>query len=158
MLARAHVQAEDPSQAEQATALLVAREPTAYLQYVEVARLYLVSDKIDEAIRLVAGIAEQMLAEREDNQLLDLVDEFLACNADNVQALRLLVRAFWWQRDMEKLKGALERLADAAQAAGLLKDERYALTQLTRLVPDQAHHLERLTELGGAEEEAAAEV
>jgi tetratricopeptide (TPR) repeat protein len=158
MLARAHVQAEDPSQAEQATALLVAREPIAYLQYIEVARLYLASDKIDEAIRVVAGIAEQMLAEREDNQLLDLVDEFLAGNADNVQALRLLVRAFWWQRDMEKLKGALERLAEAAQAAGLVKDERYALTQLTRLVPDQSHHVERLQELGGAEEEAVAEV
>jgi tetratricopeptide (TPR) repeat protein len=157
MLARAHIQAEDPSQAEQAAALLVAREPTAYLQYVEVARLYLASDKIDEAIRLVAGIAEQMLAEREDNQLLDLVDEFLACNADNVQALRLMVRAFWWQRDMEKLKGALERLAEAAQAADLVKDERYALTQLTRLVP-QSHHVERLQELGGAEEEAVAEV
>jgi len=158
MLARAYVQAEDPSQAEQAIALLVASEPTAYLQYVEVARLYLASDKIDEAIRLIAGIAEQMLAEREDNQLLDLVDEFLACDADNVQALRLLVRAFWWQRDMEKLKGALERMAEAAQAAGLVKDERYALTQLTRLVPDQTHHVERLQELGGAEEEAVAEV
>jgi len=106
--------------------------------------------QIDEAIRLVAGIAEQMLAEREDNKLLDLVDEFLAGDADNVQALRLLVRAYWWQRDMEKLKGALERLAEAAQAAGLVKDERYALSQLTRLVPDQTHHVERLRELGGA--------
>src|SRR6266436_1518908 len=158
MLATAHVQAEDPSQAEQATGLLVAREPSAYLQYVEVARLYLSADKIDDAVRVVAGIAEQMLAEREDNQLLDLVDEFLACDSDNVQALRLLVRAFWWQRDMEKLKGALERLAEAAEAAGLVKDERYALTQLTRLAPDQSHHVERLRELGGAEEEAAAEV
>jgi tetratricopeptide (TPR) repeat protein len=158
MLARAHVQAEDPSQAEQATALLVARESSAYLQYVEVGRLYLKVDKVDDAVRVVAGIAEQMLAEREDNQLLELVDEFLACDADNVQALRLLVRAFWWQRDMEKLKAALERLAEAAEAAGLVKDERYALTQLVRLAPEQSHHAERLMELGGAEEEAAAEV
>src|SRR5437016_12134760 len=99
-----------------------------------------------------------MLAEREDHQLLDLVNELLACDSDNVQALRLLVRAHWWQRDTEKLRAALERLADAAQAAGLEKDERYALTQLTRLVPDQAHHVQRLKELGGAEEDAIAEV
>lgn len=158
MLARAHVQAEDPEQAEQATALLVARESSAYLQYLEVARLYLSADKVDDAVRVASGIAEQMLAEREDNQLLDLVDEFLACDSDNVQALRLLVRAFWWQRDMEKLKAALERLAEAAEAAGLAKDERYALTQLTRLAPDNAQHAERLTELGGAEAEAAGEV
>ncbi len=158
MLARAHVEADDPAQAEQATALLVAKESSAYLKYVDVARLYLREDKVDDAVRVVAGIGEQMLAEREDNQLLELVDEFLACDSDNVQALRLLVRAFWWQRDMEKLKAALERLAEAAEAAGLVKDERYALTQLTRLAPDQAHHVERLRQLGGAEEEAAAEV
>jgi tetratricopeptide (TPR) repeat protein len=158
MLARAHVQAEDPAQAEEATALLVSKETSAYLQYVEVARLYLKLDKVDDAVRVVAGIAEQMLAEREDNQLLELVDEFLTCDSDNVHALRLLVRVFWWQRDMEKLKAALERLAEAAEAAGLVKDERYALTQLTRLAPDQSDYAERLRELGGAEEEAAAEV
>ncbi|HMG74990.1 MAG TPA: tetratricopeptide repeat protein [Pyrinomonadaceae bacterium] len=158
MLARAHVQAEDPSQAEQATAILVAKESSAYLQYVEVARLYLKTDQVDEAVRVMTGIAEQMLAEQEDNQLLELIDELLACDSDNVQALRLLVRAYWWQRDMEKLNAALERMAEAAEAAGLVKDERYALTQLTRLAPEQAHHVERLRELGGAEEEAAAEI
>lgn len=158
MLARAHVQAEDPLEAEKATALLVERESSAYLQYVEVARLYLKTDQIDDAVRVVAGISEQMLAEREDNQLLELVDEFLVGDSDNVQALRLLVRVFWWQRDMEKLKAALERLAEAAEAAGLVKDERYALTQLTRMAPDQAHYAERLSALGGAEQEAAAEV
>jgi predicted Zn-dependent protease len=68
MLARAHVQAEDPARAEEATALLVARESTAYLQYIEVARLYLSNDKVDDAVRVVSGIAEQMLAEREDSQ------------------------------------------------------------------------------------------
>jgi len=158
MLARAQVQAEDPSQAEQAIASLVAKESSAYLQYVEVARLYLKADKVDDAVRVMAGIAEQMLAEQEDNQLLELIDELLASDSDNVQALRLLVRAFWWQRDMEKLKAALERMAEAAEAAGLVKDERYALTQLTRLSPDQSHYAERLQELGGAEEEAAAEI
>src|SRR5258706_116099 len=112
LLARAHVEADDPAHAEQSTAALVAKEPSAYLQYLEVARLYLRQDKVEEAVRVVAGIAEQMLAEREENQLLELVDEFLACDSDNVQALRLLVRAFWWQRDMEKLKGALERMAE----------------------------------------------
>jgi tetratricopeptide (TPR) repeat protein len=157
MLARAYVEAEDPSQAEQYTAALIAKEPSAYLRLMDVARLYLSSDKVDDAVRVVAGIAEQMLAEREDNRLLELLDESLTCDSDNVQALRLLVRAFWWQRDMEKLKAALERLAEAAEAAGLEKDERYALTQLTRLAPDQAHHVERLQQLGGAEEDAAAE-
>ena len=158
LFATAHIEAEDPTQAEQATASLVAKDSAAYLRYIEVARLYLRTDKVEDAVRVVAGIAEQMLAEREENQLLELVDELLTCDSDNVQALRLLVRAYWWQRDMENLKAALERLREAAEAAGLVKDERYALTQLTRLASDQTHHVDRLRQLGGAEEEAAAEV
>lgn len=157
MLASAQLENEDAAKAEQAIAALVAKESSAYLRFVELARLYLRSDKIEDAVRVVGEIAEQMLAEREENQLFELVNEMLTCDSDNVQALRLLVRAYWWQRDTENLKAALERLAEAAEAAGLVQDERYALTQLTRLVPDQAHHVERLKQLGGAEEEAAGE-
>jgi tetratricopeptide (TPR) repeat protein len=154
MLASAYVAAEDAPPAERATESLVAKESSAYLRYIDVARLYLRTDKVEDAVRVVARITEQMLAEREAEQLLALVDELLVCDADNVQALRLLVRAHWWQRDMEKLRASLERLAEAAQAAGLETDERYALTQLTRLVPDQVNHAERLQQLGGAEETA----
>jgi len=157
MLASAYVESEDPARAEATTAALISKESSNYLRYIDVARLYLRCDRVDDAVRVVDLIAEQMLAEREDNQLLELVNELLACDSDNVQALRLLVRAHWWQRDTEKLKAALERLADAAATAGLEKDERYALTQLTRLAPDQAHHVERLRELGGAEEDALTE-
>lgn len=158
MLARAYLEAEDPEQAEAVTTSLIANDGTLYLRMIEVARLYLQTDKIEAAVRVVAGISEQMLAEREENQLLEVVDELLTSDSDNVQALRLLVRSYWWQRDMENLKGALERMAEAAQAAGLEKDERYALTQLTRLSPELTHYVERLNELGGAEEDAAAEV
>jgi tetratricopeptide (TPR) repeat protein len=158
MLASAYVTAEDAPPAERAVESLVAKESSAYLRYLDVARLYLRADKVEDAVRVAARITEQMLAEREAEQLLALVDELLACDADNVQALRLLVRAHWWQRDMDKLRASLERLAEAAQAAGLDADERYALTQLTRLVPEHGHHAERLEQLGGAEEAAAEEV
>jgi tetratricopeptide (TPR) repeat protein len=158
MLASAYVTGEDAPSAERAVESLVAKESSAYLRYLDVARLYLRADKVGDAVRIAARITEQMLAEREAEPLLALVDELLACDADNVQALRLLVRAHWWQRDMEKLSASLERLAEAAQAAGLESDERYALTQLTRLVPEQGHHAERLKQLGGAEEAAADEV
>ena len=157
LLATAYIEAEDPEKAEQATAALVAKEPSAYLRYMDVARLFLKFGYVDEAVSVVGSIAEQMLAEREDNQLLDLINELLACDSDNVQALRLLVRTHWWQRDTEKLRTSLETLAEVAQAAGLEKDERYALTQLTRLAPDQTDHLERLKELGGADEEVSHE-
>src|SRR5260370_42671969 len=73
MLANAHIESEDPAKAEAATAALVAKESSNYLRYVDVARLYLRCDRVDDAVRVVGLIAEQMLAEREDNQLLELV-------------------------------------------------------------------------------------
>lgn len=152
MLASAYVEADEPNQAERVTVLLVAKEPSAYLRFIDIARLYLRDDKIAEAVRVVTNITEQMLAEREHAQLFELIDELLNGDADNVQALRLVVRAHWWLRDKDNLKAALERLAEAAEAAGLEQDERYALTQLTRLIPGQDHHFARLHELGGPEE------
>lgn len=157
MLASAYVDADEPNQAERVTVALVAKEPSAYLRFVEIARLYLRDDKMTEAVRVVANVTEQMLAEREHEQLLELIDELLAKDSDNVQTLRQLVRAHWWLRDMDNLKSALERLAEAAEAAGLAQDERYALTQLTRLIPEQDHHLERLHQLGGPEESLSGE-
>jgi tetratricopeptide (TPR) repeat protein len=157
LLGNAYVEAEAPEQAERATGLLVAKEPGAYLRFVEVARLYLRHDRLAEAVAVVAKISEQMLAEREQEQLFSLLNELLAVDADDVEALRLLVRAHWWLRDMEQLTASLERLAEAAQAAGLDADERYALTQLTRLEPSHALYIARLNELGGPEEDAAGE-
>lgn len=158
LLVSAYIQAEDPQQAEAATDVLVSKDASAYLRFIEVAGLYLAADSIDAAVAVIARISEQMLTEREDRQLLDLVNEFLTRDTDNVQALRLLVRVHWWQRDVENLRAALDRMAEAAEAAGLADDERYALTQLTRLAPEQTSYAERLQQLGGATEEAAAEL
>jgi len=158
MLSRAYVWAEDPERAEISTSELIARDRSSYLSMVEVARLYLNIGRIDDAVRVISGISEQMLAEREEGRLLELINELLSGDADNVAALNLLVHTYCWVRDVENLKGALERLAEAAQAAGCNQDERYALTQLTRLAPDQTHHLERLMELGGPDPTAAAEM
>src|SRR5262249_41442910 len=149
LLVTAYLEADDPDLAERATASLVSKQPATYLRFVEVARLYLHHDKIAEAVAIIAKISEQMLAEREQEHLLRVIDELIAGDADNVQALRLLVRAHWWLRDMEQLKASLERLAEAAQSAGLDADERYALTQLTRLEPSNEAYVTRLNELGG---------
>jgi tetratricopeptide (TPR) repeat protein len=157
MLATAFVEAEEPARAERATAALVAKDSFSYLKYVDVARLYLKTDNLDEAVRVIDAIAERMLAGREDDRLLELINEVLVVDSDNVQTLRLLVRVYWNRREREEIRAALERLAEAAEAAELKADERYALTQLTRLFPDEAPYAERLNQLGGADEEAAAE-
>src|SRR5689334_23868070 len=65
----------------------------------------------------------------------------------------MLVRIHWWQRDMDALRLSLERLAESAEASELVDEERYALTQLVRLAPDEQRYLDRLNLLGGLQEE-----
>ena len=155
MLARACLEAEDPKGAERATALLMARDPANYTQYLPVTRLYLKLGEIDETIRILSTIIERMLAGREERELLEIVNQVLVSNPDHVGALRMLVRIHWWQRDMDALRSALERLAESAEASELIDEERYALTQLVRLAPDEPRYLERLNLLGGLQEDTA---
>src|SRR4030095_7103043 len=123
MLARAHLEAEDPKGAERATSLLMERDATSYPQYLPVTRLYLKTGEVDEVIRILSTIIERMLAGREERELLEIVNQVLVRNPDHVGALRMLVRIHWWQRDMDALRAALERLAEAAEASELIDEE-----------------------------------
>jgi tetratricopeptide (TPR) repeat protein len=156
MLAHTYIEAENAKGAERAVSMLMAQDASNYTRFVEVAQLYLRSGEVDETTRLLASITEQLLAGREENDLLELVNEVLARNPEHVEALRLLVRVHWWQRDMEKLRSALERLAEAAEAAGLADEERYALVQLVRLAPDEQTYSDRLAALGGVPDDMVA--
>src|SRR5690242_1538646 len=155
MLARAYLEAEDPRGAERATALLMAQDGAHYPQFLPVTRLYLKLGEVDEVVRILSAIIERMLAGREERELLEIVNQVLVRNPDHVAALRMLVRIHWWQRDMDALRAALERLAEAAEASELVDEERYALTQLVRLAPDEQRYLDRLNLLGGLQEETA---
>jgi tetratricopeptide (TPR) repeat protein len=155
MLARAHLEAEEPKGAERATSLLMERDPSTYPQYLPVTRLYLKTGEVDDVIRILSTIIERMLAGREERELLEIVNQVLVRNPDHVGALRMLVRIHWWQRDMDALRAALERLAESAEASELVDEERYALTQLVRLAPDEQRYTERLNLLGGLQEDMA---
>ena len=155
MLARAHLEAEEPRGAERATSLLMARDSSTYPQYLPVTRLFLKTGEVDDVIRILSTIIERMLAGREERELLEIVNQVLVRNPDHVGALRMLVRIHWWQRDMDALRSALERLAESAEASELVDEERYALTQLVRLAPDEQRYMDRLNQLGGLQEEMA---
>jgi tetratricopeptide (TPR) repeat protein len=158
MLHRAHLEAEDARGAERATSLLMARDSSNYPQYLPVTRLYLKSGEVDEVIRILSTIIERMLAGREERELLEIVNQVLTLNPDHVGALRMLVRIHWWQRDMDALRSSLERLAESAEASELIDEERYALTQLVRLAPDEQRYMDRLNLLGGLQEETAEDL
>lgn len=157
MLARAYVEAEDAAAAERTVTSLVKREPSHYMHFLDVSRLYLKAGHVNDAVRVLSSITEQILAGREEEKLMELLQEVLTRDPDHVEALRLLVRVYSWQRDDEKQRQALERLAEAAEAAGLADVERSALQQLAQFAPDQRHLL-RLHALGQTAEQTAEEV
>src|SRR5688572_26653883 len=158
MLAKAHLEAEEPKGAERATSLLMERDPSNYPQYLPVSHLYLKAGQVDEVVRILSTIIERMLAGREERELLEVVNQVLVRNPDHIGALRMLVRIHWWQRDMDALRAALERLAESAEASELIYEERYALTQLVRLAPDEQRYLDRLNLLGGLQEDTAEDL
>jgi len=131
------------------------QDSSNYPQYLPVTRLYLKAGEVDETIRILSTIIERMLAGREERELLEIVNQVLDRNPDHVAALKMLVRIHWWQRDMDALRSSLERLAEAAEASELVDEERYALTQLARLAPDEQRYLDRLNLLGGLQEDTA---
>jgi tetratricopeptide (TPR) repeat protein len=149
MLARAYVDAEDAQRAEAATHELVGRDPSSFMLLFDVARLYLRQGNPDDAARLLDYVAEPALAARQESALAELLQEVLARNPEQMDAHRLLVRCYSSMHDEAKLRSALERLADAAEATGAVEDERRALTRLARLAPDDQGNLARLEELGG---------
>src|SRR6185312_16461614 len=89
MLARAHLEAEDPKGADRATALLMAQDASNYTQFLPVTRLYLKTGEVDETIRILSTIIERMLAGREEKDLLEIVSQVLERNPDHVAALRM---------------------------------------------------------------------
>jgi tetratricopeptide (TPR) repeat protein len=131
----------------------MAQDASNYPQFLPVTRLYLKAGEVDEVIRILSTIIERMLAGREERELLEIVNQVLDRNPDHVAGLRMLVRIHWWQRDMDALRSSLERLAESAEASELVDEERYALTQLVRLAPDEQRYLDRLNLLGGLQEE-----
>jgi tetratricopeptide (TPR) repeat protein len=154
MLAQAYLEAEDPQGAERATSMWMSQDVGNYLQFLPVTRLYLKQNHIDDTVRILNGIIERMLQGREEKDLLEIVNGVLLQSPDHVEALRMLVRIHWWQRDMDALRSALERLAESAGASELIEEERYALTQLVRLAPDEQRYIDRLNLLGGLQDDA----
>jgi tetratricopeptide (TPR) repeat protein len=157
MLADAYLNAEDAVAAERIVTSVVMGEPSHYLRFVDVARLHLNTGAVDDAVRVLSSITEQMLSGREEEKLMELLNEALTHDPEHVEALRLLVRFYAWQRDDEKQRQALERLAEAADAAGMEDVERSALQQLAQFAPEQ-HHLARLHALGHGSEQTTEEI
>jgi tetratricopeptide (TPR) repeat protein len=149
MLVRAYVEAENAIRAEEAARELVARDPSSFTLFFEVIRLYLRQDNIADATRMLAQVADPALSGRQESALTELLQETVTRDPEQLEAHRLLARAYAALHDNARLRSALERLADAADSAGDRDEERRTLTRLARLAPEESSYRTRLEELGG---------
>ena len=146
LLVDCHLDMNNTAEAEQAIIKLVEQEPANYPKFLELVKIHLAANRLDSAARILSISSEHLLVGGQSDEFLSWTNEILARNPEQLDALRLLVRYYGWQRDTTELKNALERLAEAAHQNEAVDDERYALSQLVMTVPHETEHAKRLHE------------
>lgn len=147
LLADCYLDLNDPAQAEKVITKLLEREPASYPKLLKLTEVYLKNDDLEAAVRILLVTSEQLLAVGNSDELLKWLNEILARNPEQIDALRMLVRVSSWLRDEAELKQALERLAETARLTEEVDDERYALSQLVLIAPHEEQYAARLQEI-----------
>ncbi len=147
LLADCYLDMNNPAEAERIIMRLLQREPADYLKLLNLTEVYLKNNDLESAVRILLVTSEQLLVSGKADELTGWINEILARNPEQLDALRLLVRVGTWQREPEQLKEALERLAEVARANDSIDDERYALSQLVIIAPQETQYNGRLQEI-----------
>ncbi len=137
----------DYVEAEKLIIKIVELEPANCPKFLDLARFYLDSDDIEGATRILTISSEHLLVGGQAPEFSNFVHEILERDAENLDALRLLARFTSWQRDADAFKSALQQLADVAAKQDSIEDERYALSQLVMVVPQELAYAARLREI-----------
>lgn len=161
LLVNCYLDVNNSAEAEKAVIKLVEQEAANYPKFLDVTKSYLKNNDLPSAARVLSMTSEHLLLGGQADELGVWINEILAKNPEQLEALRLLVRYHGWQRDESELKQSLERLAESARLSGeAVEDERYAISQLIMMCPQEAAYPQRLQEINeqyGFTEAAAEE-
>lgn len=135
------------AEAETAVVKLVELEPANYPKLLELAHVYIENADAVSATRILSMSSEHMLVGGQAEEFNGLVTAVLDLEPEQLDALRLKARYCSWQRDEDSLCEALAKLADVARRSDAFEDERFALLQLTMLIPHDVGYAERLREI-----------
>jgi tetratricopeptide (TPR) repeat protein len=147
LLVDCHLNSNNPVEAEKAVIKLVEQEPANYRKFLDVAQCFLKNDDLPSAARILSMTSEHLLVGGQAEELGKWINEILAKNPEQLDALRLLARYHGWQRDEGELKKSLERLVEAARHNDAVEDERSALSQLIMMAPQETEYARRLQEI-----------
>ena len=147
LLVDCYLEGGEAAQAEKAVIRLVEQEPANYPKFLHLVEVYTKNNDLDSAVRILSMSSEHLLVGGKPEEFLKWTNEILARNPEQVDALRLLVRYYGWQRDESELKRSLESLAEVARLKESVDDERYALSQLIMILPHEVSYAQRLQEI-----------
>ncbi len=147
LLSDCYLDMNNPSEAERVITQLLQREPADYLKLLNLTEVYLKNNDLESAVRILLVTSEQLLVNGKAEDLTKWLNEILIRNPEQIDALRMSVRVASWERDSQNLKEALERLAEVARANNSIDDERYALSQLVIIAPQETQNVQRLQEI-----------
>jgi tetratricopeptide (TPR) repeat protein len=147
LLVDCHIDTNNPQEAEKAVVRLVEQEPANYQKFLELVKIYLKNSDLDSATRILSMSSEHLLVGGQAEEFLKWVNEILARNPEQLDALRLLVRYHSWRHDEDAFKQSLERLAEVARLNGDDDEERNALSQLVMVAPQEVEYIKRLREI-----------
>ena len=147
LLIDCYLEARDKTESEKAILALVEKEPNDHPKLVALARLYLSDGQAEPAARVMAMLSEHLLLAGQADELQSLLTDILAIDPEQLEGLRLRARLAVWQRDESVMRGALAELADVAKRRESIDDERFALSQLVMIAPDEIQYADRLQEI-----------
>jgi tetratricopeptide (TPR) repeat protein len=156
-LVDAYLKAGNADEAEKSVIRLVEQDPASYPKLLDVAHHYLSKQDFDGASKMLSMASEHMLAGGQAETLAESVNSVLEHRPEQLEALRLRVRYCTWLRDEASLKDSLQTLARVAKKEDAVDDERFALSHLSLLMPQDASFAARLREINalhGFEDEA----
>ncbi len=147
LLVDCYLDMEQPDRAEIIIVELVTREPKAYAKLLHLVDFYMKKNDLDSSVRILSTVTEQLLVSQKPQRLVDLLNEIVARNPEQLQALRLLTRYYSWHKNDFELQKVLEQLAEAANYNESVDDEKFALTQLLLISPEVTKYSARLREI-----------
>jgi len=144
ILADCYLGADDIANAEKRVIRLVEHEPSSYPRLVNLVETYLSKDDPSGAARCLTLATEQLLLHGKGEEAGKWIDAILAIDPEQLGALKLKVRYYSWKRDDKGLSSSLQKLDEIAVKKDSLEDERYALSQLVMLLPQETSYADRL--------------
>lgn len=146
-LVDAYVRSGDSDAAEETLVKLLEVDPTNYPRCLDLAELHLANGDVDSAVRNLSFASDHMLVGGSAPDLHARLEKIDAAQPDRLDVVRLLARYCAWQKDEKYLRTTLMRLAEIAARDGSLEDERFALSQLSISMPQEAAYSKRLKEI-----------